>query len=66
MKTFLILKVGAELHKRFLQKTMCKDRWTSSSFAHSFLSLEEAETEAKQHENVRIIWSDGQAWGDVT
>mgnify|MGYP006915954226 CR=1 FL=1 len=61
----MILKVGAELDKRFLQKTMCDDMWTSVGFAHRFLSLKEAEAEVKQHENVRIIWSDGQAWGDV-
>ena len=63
---WMILKVGAELDKRFLQKTMSSDRWTSVGFAHRFLSLKEAETEVKQHENVRIIWVEGEDWGDVT
>jgi len=66
MRKFLILKTGAVLDKRFLQKTMCKDMWTSVGFAHRFLSLKEAEQEAARHENVRILWEEGQEWGDVT
>ena len=66
MRKFLILKSGAVLDKRFLQKTMCDDMWTSVGFAHRFLSLKEAEQEAAQHENVRILWTEGQDWGDVT
>ena len=66
MRKFLILKSGAVRDKRFLQKTMCDDLWTSVGFAHRFFSLQEAEQEAGQHENVRILWEEGQNWGDVT
>ena len=65
-----ILHVGAEPHKRFLQKTMSGANWTSSSFAHKFLDLSEAVKEQRKHECSYIIWvgvhANGQkGWGEV-
>tara|TARA_Y100000310_G_C20169788_1_gene573106 strand:+ start:249 stop:488 length:240 start_codon:yes stop_codon:yes gene_type:complete len=68
---FEILRVGAEPHKRFLQKTMNGVNWTSSHFAHKFPSLDSAVEEANQHECIVIIWvdeslaSDFPCWGEV-
>ena len=62
---FEILKVGAELEKRFLQKTMNGVNWTSSHFAHKFLSLDSAVEEANRLENVLTIWVSKTSWGEV-
>ena len=62
---FEILRVGAELDKRFLQKTMNGVKWTSSHFAHKFLSLDSAVEEANKHECVLIIWVSLTSWGEV-
>ena len=64
-KHFEILRVGAELDKRFLQKTMNGVLWTSGNFSHKFASLAEAEAEASKHESVAIIWVDGIFWGNA-
>jgi len=68
MKHYLITKIGAELDKRFLQKRMVGSGWTSSHFAHKFLSLGSAQLEASEHENVRVLWVDDShpaKWGEV-
>ena len=62
---FEILKVGAELHKRFLQKTMNGILWTSGNFAWKFATLTEAEAEASEHENVSIIRVSENGWEQV-
>jgi hypothetical protein len=70
MRKFLILKSGAVLEKRLLRRkgkdNGRDDVWTDSAHALEFSSLQEAEQEAAQHENVRILWTEGQDWGDVT
>ena len=52
-----ILHVGAEPHKRFLQKTMSGSNWTSQGYAHKFLDLGEAVKEQRrQGDTAYIIW----------
>jgi hypothetical protein len=68
MTHYNITKVGAEINNRFLEKRMTGTHWTSSHFAHKFLSLESAQKEASKHENVRILWvdpTDPCGWGEV-
>ena len=68
MTHYNITKVGAEIEVRFLEKRMTGKHWTSSHFAHKFLSLESAQKEASNHENVRILWidpADPCGWGEV-
>ena len=66
---FNILKVGAELAKRFLQKDWDGTiRWGTHAFAHNFATLAEAKAEAGKHESVAIIWIDAShpaKWGEV-
>ena len=64
-KHYEILKVGTVPEKRFLQKTMRGVHWTNSFFAHKFLTLDLALEEASKHENVVLIWINGNSWGEV-
>jgi hypothetical protein len=65
MEHFEILKVGAEPNKRFLVKGMVQTHWSSQHYSHKFLTLKEASDEASSHENVTIIWVNGNTWGEV-
>jgi len=65
---FLILKVGAELDKRFLAITKLGDLWTEEFRATRFTDSEKAIAQSAKRENTRVLWENtftGE-WGDLT
>ena len=65
---YLILKVGAELDKRFLAITKLGDLWTSKFGATRFKDKAKALAESEKRECTRILWVNPftNEWGDLT
>ena len=65
---YLILKVGAELDKRWLAITKLGDLWTSEFGATRFRSEAKVLAESAKRECTRVIWHDPTTgrWGDLT
>jgi hypothetical protein len=55
---YLILRVGAELDKRWLAITKLGDLWTEEFRATRFKSEAKALAESAKRECTRVIWSD--------